>query len=155
MVPYSLFFVFKLLRSASVYFCRVSSDRCLEFTRSSAACGSGSTSVFFDKVRTREQVNQLTSYIDASQVYGSESDLATSLRNLTNDYGRLREGPHLDYGKPLLPFNQGFPIDCRRDPRESGIGCFLAGDVRANEQVGADLNYDRDERYLIKIPSIF
>ena len=46
----------------------MSSSRCLEFTRSSAACGSGATSVFFGRVQTREQVNQLTAYIDASQV---------------------------------------------------------------------------------------
>ena len=69
------------------------------------------------------------------QVYGSRDDLAISLRNLTNDFGRLREGPVNDYGKPLLPFNDRHEIDCRRDPRESGLGCFLAGDVRANEQV--------------------
>ena len=43
------------------------SSRCMEFTRSSAACGSGATSVFFDRVQTREQINQLTAYIDASQ----------------------------------------------------------------------------------------
>ncbi len=42
----------------------------------------------------------------------------------------------MGYSKPLLPFNDGLPIDCRRDPTESNIGCFLAGDVRANEQVG-------------------
>jgi len=40
----------------------------MEFTRSSATCGSGSTSVFFGKVQPREQLNRLTSYIDASQV---------------------------------------------------------------------------------------
>ena len=34
---------------------RVHSSRCMEFTRSSAACGSGATSVFFDRVQTREQ----------------------------------------------------------------------------------------------------
>lgn len=113
----------------------------MEFTRSSAACGSGSTSVFFDKIQPREQLNQLTSFIDASQVYGSQEDLATSLRNLTNDNGRLREGPQLGYAKPLLPFNLGFPIDCRRDPTESNIGCFLAGDVRANEQVINAITY--------------
>ena len=55
---------------------------------------------------------------------------------MTNDFGRLREGLTYDYGKPLLPFNDGHPIDCRRDPRDSDIGCFLAGDVRANEQLG-------------------
>ena len=36
-----------------------------------------------------------------------------SLRNLTNDFGRLREGLTYDYGKPLLPFNSGHPVDCR------------------------------------------
>jgi peroxidase len=61
--------------------------------------------------------------------------LAISLRNLTNDFGRLREGLTFDYGKPLLPFNTRHFVDCRRDPTESNIGCFLAGDVRANEQV--------------------
>ena len=63
-------------------------------------------------------------------------DLAISLRNLTNDLGRLREGLGFNYGKPLLPFNTRHFIDCRRDPRESNIGCFLTGDVRANEQLG-------------------
>ena len=64
------------------------------------------------------------------------SNLLSLFRNLTNDFGRLREGLTYDYGKPLLPFNDGHPIDCRRDPRDSDIGCFLAGDVRANEQLG-------------------
>ena len=67
-------------------------SRCIEFTRSSAACGSGATAVFFDRLQQREQVNQLTAFIDASQVYGSNRDLANQLRNLTNDFGRLREG---------------------------------------------------------------
>ena len=39
-----------------------------------------------------------------------------SLRNLTNEFGRLREGLTYDYGKPLLPFNEGHPIDCRYWP---------------------------------------
>ncbi len=85
---------------------RVSRGRCLEFTRSGAACGSGATSVFFDRVQPREQLNQLTAFVDASQVYGSRSDLAVSLRNLTNDFGRLREGPSLGHAKPFLPFNR-------------------------------------------------
>ncbi len=112
------------------------SSGCMEFTRSSATCGSGATSVFTSRLQQRQQLNQLTSYIDASQVYGSSLDLAISLRNLTNDKGRLREGPSFNYGKPLLPFNTRHVVDCRRDPRQSSIGCFLAGDVRANEQLG-------------------
>ena len=62
--------------------------------------------------------------------------MSSSLRNLTNDFGRLREGLSYEYsGRPFLPFNQRHEIDCRRDHTESQIGCLLAGDVRANEQV--------------------
>lgn len=42
--------------------------RCIDFVRSSAICGSGMTSIFFDSVQHREQINQLTSFIDASMV---------------------------------------------------------------------------------------
>lgn len=34
-----------------------------------------------------------------------------------------------------MPFSEGAPVDCRRGLGESGIDCFLAGDIRANEQV--------------------
>jgi len=71
-------------------------------------------------------------------VYGFTEEQATKIRNLTNEFGRLREGPY--YGvtrKPYLPFpNPGEAMDCRRDPEESDIRCYLAGDIRANEQVG-------------------
>lgn len=115
---------------------RIISQRCMEFTRSSPICGSGSTSLLFDSVMPREQINVLTSYIDASQIYGSGKDEATHLRNLTDSQGRLRHGPFSEFGKPLLPFNEDWPIDCRRDVRESNVGCFLAGDTRVNEQLG-------------------
>ena len=42
---------------------------------------------------------------------------------------------HFFSNKPFLPFNERHEIDCRRDPTEANIGCFLAGDVRVNEQV--------------------
>ena len=48
----------------------------------------------------------------------------------------MLKGHTFNYGKPLLPFNTRHAIDCRRNPRESNIGCFLTGDVRANEQLG-------------------
>ena len=84
------------------------------------------------------QVNQLTAYIDASQVYGSDPDLASHLRNLTNELGRLREGPALGYGKPLLPFNNGLPVDCRRkisSPFHIGIRiCLLSWNVQGREK---------------------
>lgn len=55
---------------------------------------------------------------------------------MLNNKGRLREGPTSRQGGPLLPFHDpSFPVDCKRDRRESDVECFLAGDVRANEQV--------------------
>lgn len=47
---------------------RVKNRRCIDVVRSSAICGSGQTSVLWADVLPREQINQLTSYIDASQV---------------------------------------------------------------------------------------
>lgn len=115
---------------------RIKNRRCIDFVRSSAICGSGMTSVFFDSIQPREQINQLTSFIDASQVYGFTDELAEDLRDLTNDQGRLREGPRFPGKKALLPYASNQGMDCRRDIAESNINCFVAGDIRANEQVG-------------------
>ncbi len=75
----------------------------------------------------REQINEITAYIDASNVYGSDSARAEALR--ANDgTGRL-----LISAGDLLPFNtEGLP----NAPTEHDPGFFLAGDFRANEQVG-------------------
>jgi peroxidase len=74
----------------------------------------------------RQQVNEITSFIDASNIYGSDPVRAAALR--ANDgIGRLKtsEGN-------LLPFNtDGLP-----NAGGSGPDLFLGGDVRANEQVG-------------------
>lgn len=115
---------------------RVKNRRCIDFFRSSAICGSGMTSVFFDYLQPREQINQLTSYIDASQVYGFSEELAQTLRDLTNDHGYLRRGPVFQNRKPLLPYDGIQGMDCRRNLSESNVNCFLAGDIRANEQIG-------------------
>ncbi|XP_044733835.1 peroxidasin isoform X3 [Chrysoperla carnea] len=115
---------------------RIKNRRCIDFIRSSAVCGSGMTSVFFENVQPREQINQLTSYIDASQVYGFNDELARILRDQTTNGGKLRVGIEQPNRKPLLPYAGNEGIDCRRDPEESDINCFAAGDIRANEQVG-------------------
>jgi peroxidase len=74
----------------------------------------------------RQQINEITSFIDASNVYGSDAVRANALR--TNDgTGRLktsRRGKFLPYNKEGLPNAGG---DSNR--------LFLAGDIRANEQI--------------------
>lgn len=116
---------------------RIKNRRCIDFIRSSSVCGSGMTSVFFNSIEPREQLNQLTSFIDASQVYGYKEDFAQDLRNMESNEGILREGVQLKDQKPLLPYaSPGDMIDCRRNLNEHNIDCFVAGDIRVNEQVG-------------------
>lgn len=75
----------------------------------------------------REQVNFITAYIDASNVYGSDDERALALRRLDGS-GKLKTSR----GR-LLPFNtEGLP----NAPVDDDPSFFLAGDVRANEQVG-------------------
>jgi len=74
----------------------------------------------------RQQINQITAYIDASMVYGSDLERAQALRTLDGT-GRL-----ITSTGNFLPFNtSGLPND-------GGIAStlFVAGDIRANEQVG-------------------
>ncbi|XP_057353469.1 peroxidasin homolog isoform X2 [Manis pentadactyla] len=113
-----------------------SGARCMFFVRSSPVCGSGMTSLLMNSVYPREQINQLTSYIDASNVYGSTDHEARAIRDLASHRGLLRQGIVQRSGKPLLPFATGPPTECMRDESESPIPCFLAGDHRANEQLG-------------------
>ena len=74
----------------------------------------------------RQQLNGITAFIDASNVYGSDPVRVIAVR--TNDgTGRLRMSEHR-----LLPFNEeGLPNAGGPDPT-----LHLAGDVRANEQLG-------------------
>jgi len=71
------------------------------------------TSVFFDRVVQRQQLNLLTSYIDASQVYAYSDEEARNLRDFSSNRGLLRGGIAGSTGKSLLPPNQGEFIDCQ------------------------------------------
>lgn len=75
----------------------------------------------------RQHLNNITAFIDASNVYGSEGTLADWLR--TNDgTGMLKTS-----AGDLLPFNtDGF----HNAPTSTDPTLFLGGDVRANEQAG-------------------
>ena len=112
-----------------------SEQNCIELIRSSSSCGSGITSIATGTLMAREQVNQLTAFIDGSNIYGSSANLANHLRDKTRDSGQMRS--LIIDGKQYLPLNEArFPNDCQQDPRRSHFGCFLAGDSRANEQLG-------------------
>lgn len=77
----------------------------------------------------RHQLNAITAYIDASNVYGSDQERADALR-LNDGSGKLRTSES-DKG-PMLPFNDtGLENAGGPNPQ-----LLVAGDVRANEQVG-------------------
>ncbi|KAG1649581.1 Peroxidasin [Nymphon striatum] len=95
--------------------------RCLSFTRSMP----GQLTLGF-----RQQMNQITSYIDASSVYGSDKCDGNKLRSFAR--GKLNvTRPRFQGRKPLLPLT-GANHECKSP---SGL-CFDAGDIRASEQPG-------------------
>ncbi len=110
------------------------SQKCMEFVRSSAICGSGETSLLVNKIHQREQINQITAYLDASNVYGSNDQDAFDIRDNTINTGKLKVHVTSKYPKGLPPFNLDTNMDCQRD-NTTTVGCFMAGDYRANEQL--------------------
>ncbi|MCP4287091.1 MAG: peroxiredoxin [Gammaproteobacteria bacterium] len=91
------------------------------------------------ELNPRQQVNGITAWIDASNVYGSDADRALSLKELddvtSKPTGRLKitSTPVGD----LLPYNDNVvPLSNASLPPQDPATLFLAGDVRANEQAG-------------------
>ena len=94
---------------------------CIDFVRSAPAVNPRC------RFGPREQLNQVSAYIDGNNFYGSSKKESDSLR--LHREGRLRvsrigDGQFL----PLNPNNTNCNL-----PRESELKCFLAGDGRANE----------------------
>lgn len=75
----------------------------------------------------REQLNEITGWIDASNIYGSNPERAAALR-LNDGSGKLRTS-----AGNLLMFNT---FELPNDDRSIGPEFFVSGDVRANEHVG-------------------
>ncbi|KAK3090062.1 hypothetical protein FSP39_008890 [Pinctada imbricata] len=117
---------------------RIQNHACLGFSRSSAMCNTGSTSVFYKTFTKREQINAVTAFIDGSSIYGSSDFESQRLREFTNGRGLMREGVLTQGGKRLLPFDTGnflHHFDCQLDPSKRHVPCFRAGDNRVNEQL--------------------
>ncbi|CAH1108455.1 unnamed protein product [Psylliodes chrysocephalus] len=78
------------------------------------------------KLGPREQVNQNTAFLDASQVYGENHCV---LRDLKGQFGKMNATTHPVKGKELLPQSDKHP-ECKSPSGQ----CFIAGDGRASEQ---------------------
>uniref|UniRef100_G3SQS0 Eosinophil peroxidase n=2 Tax=Loxodonta africana TaxID=9785 RepID=G3SQS0_LOXAF len=107
---------------------RIKNQRdCIPFFRSAPSCPQ-------NKNKVRDQLNALTSFVDASMVYGSEVSLALRLRNRTNYLGLLAVNQRFqDNGRALLPFDNLRDDPCLLTNRSARIPCFLAGDSRSSE----------------------
>ncbi|XP_050543951.1 peroxidase-like [Daktulosphaira vitifoliae] len=95
-------------------------ERCMEFVRSLPAprpeCNFG----------PREQMNQITAYLDGSSIYGSSLSSQQTLRTFQSGMMQFQN----IRGKHLLPAN---PSECSDDTGRAA--CFRAGDARVNEQL--------------------
>ena len=95
---------------------------CLPLRRSLPACDTSRPGQFLP----REHINDLTSFIDGSMIYGSNNETEASLRTFSG--GLLLTGDPFPGTQETLP--RVISPNC-----PSPNGCFLAGDVRVNEQV--------------------
>ncbi|XP_034032224.1 LOW QUALITY PROTEIN: thyroid peroxidase-like [Thalassophryne amazonica] len=120
---------------------------CMPFFRSAPSCVAGLL-----PHRHREQLNTITSFVDASMVYGSSDSLASALRNNSSPLGTMATNPHYSDGvlayMPFMPLQQAQLDPC--GPRNTNASaasnrsicgknttsCFQAGDSRANEHLG-------------------
>ncbi|XP_076240538.1 uncharacterized protein LOC143183047 [Calliopsis andreniformis] len=98
---------------------------CMDFVRSASApqC----------KLGPRQQLNQVTSFIDGSTIYGSDDGTARDLREFAGGRLRMQRTPD---NRTLLPPSTNPNDGCNRETeRLRGRYCFAAGDARANENL--------------------
>ncbi|KAM6912777.1 thyroid peroxidase [Xenentodon cancila] len=107
---------------------------CMPFHRSSPDCyiSFGSD---VQQALQRQQLNAITSYIDASLVYGHTPQLQSFLRDLPGLNGKLAVNNRFKDpdGRSYLPFVAKTPSACRTDQQGERVECFSAGDSRVNE----------------------
>ncbi|NXK19243.1 PERE peroxidase, partial [Arenaria interpres] len=105
------------------------SNSCMPFIQSASVCN--------PRTFTREQINAVSSFIDASTVYGSQESVAKSIRNQTNQLGLMAVNQNFtDMGLELLPFENKTKSVCVLTNKSVNIPCFKAGDKRVTENLG-------------------
>uniref|UniRef100_A0A665TJV5 Thyroid peroxidase n=1 Tax=Echeneis naucrates TaxID=173247 RepID=A0A665TJV5_ECHNA len=114
------------------------SSHCMPFHRSTSVCFVNFMANIGQALQ-RQQMNSITSFIDASSVYGHTPRMEYTLRDIDGLSGKLavnqlfREAN----GRAYLPFIKSLPSKCLQDPHaDSGewrVECFNAGDTRVNE----------------------
>lgn len=97
---------------------------CMEYSRSAPHPGTC-------KLGQRQQINQASSYLDGSMIYGSSEELADTLRT-------ARSGL-LGTQRKNLPLPSRHPESCRNNNK--AFPCFFSGDSRINEHPGIALMY--------------
>ncbi|XP_019712537.1 eosinophil peroxidase isoform X2 [Hippocampus comes] len=112
---------------------------CMPFFRSAPSCVDG-----VGPPLHREQLNAITSFVDASMVYGSSDSQALELRDHSSPLGSMACNSQHSDGElaylPFLPRQQAHLDPCGpregSTPQSNATSCFQAGDSRANEHLG-------------------
>lgn len=97
-------------------------SRLISFTRSQAAPGTGT-----DTTNKRQQINEITAFIDGSMVYGSDEVRGSALRTFQGGMLALST-------KGMPPFNLD-SLDVDNALHADPTTLFLCGDTRANEHL--------------------
>ncbi|KAH9415049.1 hypothetical protein DERP_013519 [Dermatophagoides pteronyssinus] len=107
------------------FFLRAESQTCINFVRSAPAVN--------PKCRfgPREQLNQISSYIDGDHIYGPSLQQESRLRQFQGGLMKVTMLNQRQFPPTTSNRNEG---NCQI-PRTSNMSCFLAGDIRANEVV--------------------
>ena len=95
---------------------------CLFIRRAVGECMQPFNSTFN---QPREQINQITHYLDASGIYGNNDQEAAALRAFRG--GELRQSDRIGNSKGNLPISSA--------PSATGVPFFAAGDIRVDNYV--------------------
>ena len=97
----------------------------MPFTRSNFDPATGNT-----PGNPRQQINQITAYIDGSNIYGSDATRGAWLRTMSGGMLKTSTGNLLPYNDGTQP-NAGSP-----EVLSFSTDLFVSGDIRVNEQAG-------------------